>query len=353
MGVAVNRKLYHPPLRWHLLRLLACSALALPCWHALAEPSQCSLGIPGAPEIRASANASDNAWLAANLAYPVMALGAAPTNAMSTIEADMIGQAPARLKATEAGFAVERIKPQYWLADRIMPPPNVDWDATFELFHSSNPNPNSFFFDAATPALYAALGGAASFTWVLTNGEIEDHIYVIGGASQGRPRRIFWTDWPYQAPAVNLAGKFVKFFGDPNILTPQFGVVTNVAGGISQVLTNKITRGLYIDQTTKQLFAAGELSGQVLMGGNFYGGHIAFAMDGLKAALASAADMCDRQIMLLVNPNVNRGLPGDLVRKNGASQGLHHGFKAMSIASSALAQPTWICWPKTVNCLAR
>ena len=78
-------------------------------------------------------------------------------------------------------------------------------------------------------------------------------------------------------------------------------------------------------------------TGQVLMGGNFYGGHIAFAMDGLKAALASAADMCDRQIMLLVNPNLNRGLPGDLVRLNGGSEGLHHGFKAMSIASSALA----------------
>ncbi len=78
-------------------------------------------------------------------------------------------------------------------------------------------------------------------------------------------------------------------------------------------------------------------TGEVLMGGNFYGGHIAFAMDGLKAALASAADMCDRQIMLLVNPNLNRGLPGDLVRINGGSEGLHHGFKAMSIASSALA----------------
>lgn len=78
-------------------------------------------------------------------------------------------------------------------------------------------------------------------------------------------------------------------------------------------------------------------TGQVLMGGNFYGGHIAFAMDGLKAALASAADMCDRQIMLLVNPNLNRGLPGDLVRQNGGREGLHHGFKAMSIASSALA----------------
>jgi histidine ammonia-lyase len=78
-------------------------------------------------------------------------------------------------------------------------------------------------------------------------------------------------------------------------------------------------------------------TGQVLMGGNFYGGHIAFAMDGLKAALASAADMCDRQVMLLVNPNLNRGLPGDLVRLNGDQTGLHHGFKAMSISSSALA----------------
>ena len=77
-------------------------------------------------------------------------------------------------------------------------------------------------------------------------------------------------------------------------------------------------------------------TGEVLMGGNFYGGHIAFAMDGLKAALASVADMCDRQIMLLVSPHLNRGLPGDLVRKSGKEKGLRHGFKAMSISSSAL-----------------
>ena len=77
-------------------------------------------------------------------------------------------------------------------------------------------------------------------------------------------------------------------------------------------------------------------TGQVLMGGNFYGGHIAFAMDGLKAALASAADMCDRQVALLVHPGLNRGLPGDLVFVNGNQDGLHHGFKAMSISSSAL-----------------
>ena len=51
-------------------------------------------------------------------------------------------------------------------------------------------------------------------------------------------------------------------------------------------------------------------TGEVLMGGNFYGGHIAFAMDGLKAALASVADMCDRQIMLLVNPEFKQRTAG-------------------------------------------
>jgi histidine ammonia-lyase len=78
-------------------------------------------------------------------------------------------------------------------------------------------------------------------------------------------------------------------------------------------------------------------SGAVLMGGNFYGGHVVFAMDSLKSALASAADMSDRQVSLLVNPHVNRGLPADLVRVEDEEIPCNHGFKAMSISASALA----------------
>ncbi|MBN2159557.1 MAG: aromatic amino acid lyase [Spirochaetes bacterium] len=77
-------------------------------------------------------------------------------------------------------------------------------------------------------------------------------------------------------------------------------------------------------------------TGAVLMGGNFYGGHIALAMDSLKAALASAADMSDRQVALLVDPHVNRGLPADLVRASKEEMPYNHGFKAMSISSSSL-----------------
>lgn len=78
-------------------------------------------------------------------------------------------------------------------------------------------------------------------------------------------------------------------------------------------------------------------NGSVLMGGNFYGGHVVFAMDALKSAIASSADMSDRQVALMVDPNVNRGLPADLVRATDDEMLYNHGFKAMSIASSALA----------------
>jgi histidine ammonia-lyase len=74
----------------------------------------------------------------------------------------------------------------------------------------------------------------------------------------------------------------------------------------------------------------------VLMGGNFYGGHVASAMDSLKSALASVADLCDRQIVLLLDPNTSRGLPADLVIARDESSLLNHGFKAMSITASSL-----------------
>jgi histidine ammonia-lyase len=77
-------------------------------------------------------------------------------------------------------------------------------------------------------------------------------------------------------------------------------------------------------------------SDEILHGGNFYGGHVAFAMDGLKTAVANVADLLDRQMALLCNPTTNNGLPADLVGHPGAGRAAHHGFKAMQISASAL-----------------
>jgi len=63
---------------------------------------------------------------------------------------------------------------------------------------------------------------------------------------------------------------------------------------------------------------------------------MAFAMDGLKAAVANVADLLDRQMALLCNPATNHGLPADLVGHPGDGKSAHHGFKAMQITASAL-----------------
>ncbi|MCG8591439.1 MAG: aromatic amino acid ammonia-lyase [Proteobacteria bacterium] len=79
------------------------------------------------------------------------------------------------------------------------------------------------------------------------------------------------------------------------------------------------------------------VEGGVLHGGNFYGGHVAFVMDGLKTAVAGVADLLDRQLQLLCVSETSGGLPANLVAGDGAARVVHHGFKAMQIGTSALA----------------
>ena len=76
-------------------------------------------------------------------------------------------------------------------------------------------------------------------------------------------------------------------------------------------------------------------SGSVHHGGNFYAGHVGQAMDSLKVAAANVADLLDRQVALIVDPRFSRGLPANLVGRD-LDRGVHHGFKGMQIACSAI-----------------
>jgi len=74
---------------------------------------------------------------------------------------------------------------------------------------------------------------------------------------------------------------------------------------------------------------------RVLHGGHFYGGHIAFAMDGMKNAVANLADLLDRQMALLVDTRYNAGLPANLSGMEGERACINHGLKALQISVSA------------------
>jgi histidine ammonia-lyase len=73
----------------------------------------------------------------------------------------------------------------------------------------------------------------------------------------------------------------------------------------------------------------------ILHGGHFYGGHIAFAMDSLKSAVAGVADLMDRQLALLVDSKFNHGLPQNLSGAAAERASINHGFKGMQISVSA------------------
>lgn len=74
---------------------------------------------------------------------------------------------------------------------------------------------------------------------------------------------------------------------------------------------------------------------RVLAGGHFYGGHIGFAMDSMKNAVANLADLLDRQMALLVDSRYNNGLPANLSGVQGPRAAINHGLKGLQISASA------------------
>jgi histidine ammonia-lyase len=79
-----------------------------------------------------------------------------------------------------------------------------------------------------------------------------------------------------------------------------------------------------------------EATGAVLHGGNFYGSHITHVADTVKVQLAHAAEILERQLVLLCHSTAISGIPENLIQVAGPGQTAHHGFKAVELLASAL-----------------
>lgn len=73
-------------------------------------------------------------------------------------------------------------------------------------------------------------------------------------------------------------------------------------------------------------------SGDVLSGGNFHGEPVALAMDFLGIALSELANISERRLERLVNPQLNNGLPAFLTKHGG----LNSGFMITQYSAAAL-----------------
>ena len=108
------------------------------------------------------------------------------------------------------------------------------------------------------------------------------------------------------------------------------GVLRDTLTWVEEWLTTEVNSA-----TDNPLFDATD--GTMHLGGNFYAGHVGHAMDALKLAVANVADLLDRQLALVVDEKFNEGLPANLAAPSGAdAEDLHHGFKGMQIACSAV-----------------
>lgn len=87
-------------------------------------------------------------------------------------------------------------------------------------------------------------------------------------------------------------------------------------------------------------------NGDVLSGGNFHGQPVAIAMDLLKIAVAELANMSERRIERLVNPQLNEGLPPFL----SPQPGLQSGAMIMQyVAASLVSENKTLAHPASVD----
>ena len=133
-------------------------------------------------------------------------------------------------------------------------------------------------------------------------------------------------DLPSQEPSVN-----------GNRLQDRYSIrcAPHVIGVLADALTwmrESIENELNSANDNPIIDAVGE---RVLHGGHFYGGHIAFAMDSMKNAVANLADLLDRQMALLVDSRYSNGLPANLSGVVGPRASINHGLKALQISASA------------------
>ena len=169
-----------------------------------------------------------------------------------------------RLASAEIGASLSAERPAWSICDFIAGdaiPENVDWVATMNAC-KADPNVASrvHFFESATDAERRVLfvgGGNVNIPWQLEGGLARTNGYFVGKTVSTRPCRLFWTDGepadgngqPYNAPPINLNGRFVEIFGEPDVLMLEYGPPSYEGG------PSNIVRGVYVEPGSATLHA--------------------------------------------------------------------------------------------------
>src|SRR2546429_2472619 len=85
---------------------------------------------------------------------------------------------------------------------------------------------------------------------------------------------------------------------------------------------------------------------ELVSNGNFHGQPLAFALDGLAMAVAELANISERRLERLVNPNLSDGLPAFLTTDGGLNSGF---MIPQYVAASLVSENKSLCHPASVD----
>ena len=118
--------------------------------------------------------------------------------------------------------------------------------------------PGGAFWVPSTGQVIAAQPNNLTVDWITLAGTTNRQVLNVSAVPLKRPARLFWTESPYDAPEVSLQGLFPAIHSNSEVPPPVLDIVTNVNGGVTNVVTNYLA-GVWID-AQKQLHAT-EVSG--------------------------------------------------------------------------------------------
>jgi hypothetical protein len=165
------------------------------------------------------------------------------------------------------GRSTSSRRPDFYFGDLMTPPTppsgfTLDWA---RMANSEAVTNGRIVLSPSVGAVYLASAGLVSVEWRYVNasGQTTNLVseYYCSQGSKTRPYRAHWTEPPFNAPAVNLNGKFVKFYFQPgSALKMSVTTTTNVNG----ILEQRHSDGLRIDDSGL-LRVHGRVSGMCLM----------------------------------------------------------------------------------------
>ena len=240
---------------------------------AVPADTELTLGEVGLPVWQA---AYGEAYRQPTSVYPISA-ACAPAEAAERVTAVSTKNAATtwELAAWTVGRTLSEQPPDVKLGDSCsgIPFDSVDWDRTIAA-NSAAIAAGRLLFDMGAAdsgdRLIFTASGATEVTWVSTSGERDTQVYSVGSFSSARPYRIFATrvDEANTAAFIDLTGKFVSFFGDPNLLRSEYNErtegVSNVVYGLDYDPSNTklLTVRYTVDEATGAIRCP---QGQVVM----------------------------------------------------------------------------------------